>query len=113
VIERHVITMTCERDGEAVPIEVMAYVCGGLCIHETIGAKGYTLTHLKSSMSIACGLRLPISLLCERLQDLAQIMDWSQDFDVIASIWVHDEEIKTAVLSGIRGLRTSPRAQGR
>lgn len=105
-IERKEITLSCMngRD-EAVSVQVMARVCGSLAIHKAIGnARGYTLTHLPSSVALSSGFRMPVSVQEQALEDIASLMDWSLSYDEICSIWVHNKTVKESVLSRIRRL---------
>lgn len=105
-VERKQITLSCEQDEKPVPVEVIGYVCDGLAIHRSIGRKGHTLTHIRSSMSIRSGLRSPKTDDIQTLQEIESLMDWSLSFDAIASIWVHDKTVKEAVFSRLKKLHS-------
>lgn len=104
-VTRQQITLSCVngRD-EAVSVRIMARVCGSLAIHKAIKARGYTLTHLPSSVSISSGFQMLVSVQEQALEDIASQMDWSLSYDEIAAIWVHDQAVKEAVFSRLRRL---------
>lgn len=108
-IERKKITLICSKidaNGEHQPhhVEMQARVCAGLAMHKGINASGYTLTHLASSVAIASGIRMPVTVQEEMLQDFASVMDWSLSYDEVTSIWLHNAEVKEAVQSRLKKL---------
>lgn len=96
-IERKEITLSCMRDNETVPVTIMARVCGGLVIHKSIASRGFTLTHLASSVSLVTDIRARVFEQELILKEMAPLMDWSMPFDTIASQWLHDHALFTKI----------------
>lgn len=107
LIERKEITLSCiDGNDEIAHVLLPARVCGGLAIHKGIGRtnKGYTLTHLPSSVSLVTNIRIadqePI------LKELANTMDWSKSYDQTVSFWLHNplvcEKVR-ALFAKLRG----------
>lgn len=106
-VERKTIALSCVNGkDQEVTTSLSARVCGGLAIHKGIGtSKGYTLTHLASSVSLVTGIRLPVVAQEQILAEFAPLMDWTKDYDEIASTWLHDKAVKDAVFLRLRRLR--------
>jgi hypothetical protein len=99
--------MKVERKDIVLNCIIAARVYGGLAIHKGVGrhAKGYTLTHIQSSSALVTGIDLPIAEQDKTLVELASVMDWTLSHDEIASIWLHNEQVKLKVQDGFKKFR--------
>lgn len=75
-----VVSLKCFKDDEPVYVDVQGYVSKGLLLHKDVQCKHkYTVTHIDSSIPILARFKANKDKAQSVLEDLANVLDWTQD----------------------------------